>query len=445
MLRISSKKLNSNMKNNQSQKNTSNEWRLVPVGDVFTFVKSYAFSRDNLDNGIISSNQIGNIHYGDIHSSFTSENIDLSKVVIPIIKDSEFSPKEEELLKDGDLIMADASEDYEGVGVTVSIHGIGKNKVVGGLHTFVLRDEKGVTSEYYRQYIFLNKKIRNKLQKVANGVSVYSVSKTTLSKIELPLPSIAEQIRIVTVLETWDKSIEKLSQKIQVKKQVKKGLMQDLLTGKKRFSTFSEKWKSIEIGNLCDIKRGGSPRPIQDYMTEDADGLNWLKIGDVPKGSRYIFKTSGRIKKEGLNKTTVVSDGDFILSNSMSFGRPYIMKTKACIHDGWLALKDISESINKDFLYYLLSSEMVQAKFRSISAGSGVLNLKKETVAEVVLRLPPLLEQNKIAQLLTATDDEIDKLEVKLSTVEFQKKYLLNNLITGTIRTPETLSVKITS
>ncbi|MEI7689045.1 MAG: restriction endonuclease subunit S [Candidatus Nomurabacteria bacterium] len=432
------------MKTNRPQKNNSGTWQTIPVGDVFTFVKSYAFSRDNLSNGILSSDKIGNIHYGDIHATFTSENIDLSKVQIPIVKDVAFSPKKEDLLKDGDLIMADASEDYDGIGVTISVHGIGKNKVVGGLHTFVLRDEKGLTTEYYRQYIFLNKEIRNKLQKVANGVSVYGISKTALAKMELPLPSLSEQNRIVSVLETWDKSIENLEEKIEIKKHIKKALVSDLLTGKKRLGGFSDKWETVELGNICEIKRGGSPRPIQNYITEEKDGLNWLRIGDVPIGDRYIYKTSEKIRKEGLNKTTLVKEGDFILSNSMSFGRPYIMKTEACIHDGWLALMNVSASINKDFLYYLLSSPKTQSVFRSISAGSGVLNLKKETVSEVVIKIPKLKEQVLIANILTTTDNEIDSLEKKLSILKEQKRYILCNLITGKIRTPETLSTKLT-
>ena len=175
------------MKTNQLQKNISNKWQLIPASDVFEFVKTYSFSRDNLTTEILSSDRVGCIHYGDIHSTYIGTTVDISKTKIPCINNKGFSPKKEELLKDGDLVMADASEDYEGVGVTVSIHGIGKNKVVGGLHTFVLRDNKNKTTEYYRQYIFRNKEIRNKLQKVANGVSVYGISKTALSKIALVL------------------------------------------------------------------------------------------------------------------------------------------------------------------------------------------------------------------------------------------------------------------
>lgn len=292
------------------------------------------------------------------------------------------------------------------------------------------------------QYLFhwFNSK-KEFIERLGSGSTVSGIQQNELKKIKFNLPSLPEQSRIIGVLNTWDRAIEKLKRKIEVKKEIKKGLMQELLTGKKRFSGFGDKWKQIEIGNFCEIKRGGSPRPIQHYMTEDGDGLNWLKIGDVPKGSRYIFRTTGKIRKEGLNRTTVVNEGDFILSNSMSYGRPYIMKLSACIHDGWLALKNISSEVNKDFLYYLLSSELIQAKFRSISAGSGVLNLKKESVAEVVIQIPSLQEQNQIAKLLTASDDEIDGLEHKLSILINQKKYLLNNLVTGTIRTPESLSI----
>jgi type I restriction enzyme S subunit len=237
------------MKTNQT-KNIQKDWKQLPVGEVFTFVKSYAYSRDNLTNGLISKDAIGNIHYGDIHSTYNSPNIDVSKIEIPLIKDRDFNPDKNTLLKDGDLVMSDASEDYEGIGVTVSIHGIGNKKVVGGLHTFVLRDEKGLTNEYYRQYIFRNPEIRNTMQKIANGVSVYGISKTTVSKIKLPLPPLSEQNRIVSVLETWDKTIEKLSKKIEVKKQVKKGLMQDLLTGKKRVAGFTEKWNVSKLGEF---------------------------------------------------------------------------------------------------------------------------------------------------------------------------------------------------
>lgn len=186
-------------------------------------------------------------------------------------------------------------------------------------------------------------------------------------------------------------------------------------------------WQTKKIGGIATVKRGGSPRPIQDYLVaNDAEGYNWLKIGDVPAGSRYIYKTSAKIKSEGLNKTTLVRKGDFILSNSMSFGRPYIMMTDACIHDGWLTLQEIDESIDKNFLYYLLISEQMQNKFKNHSAGSGVQNLKKETVQDIDFSAPEKPEQERIVAVLQVWDEYIEKLEQKIALEEQTKSSLMS-------------------
>ena len=97
-------------------------------------------------------------------------------------------------------------------------------------------------------------------------------------------------------------------------------------------------WEMIELGELLDITRGGSPRPIKDFIT-DGEGVNWINIGDASKSSKFIYKTKEKITHEGVKKSRFVQEGDFILSNSMSYGRPYIMATTGCIHDGWLLLK----------------------------------------------------------------------------------------------------------
>src|SRR3990167_2376017 len=105
-------------------------------------------------------------------------------------------------------------------------------------------------------------------------------------------------------------------------------------------------WQTKRLEEVCEIARGGSPRPIESYFTDSPDGINWIKIGDAKEGEKYIYSTEQKIKPEGLSKTRLVKEGDFILSNSMSFGRPYIMKTKGCIHDGWLVLHDKDKKTN---------------------------------------------------------------------------------------------------
>lgn len=280
---------------------------------------------------------------------------------------------------------------------------------------------------------------REYIKRIGSGSTVSGISQNDLRNLRFLLPPLSEQNHIVTVLDVWNKTIEKLSRKIELKKKIKRGLMQKLLTGEVRLNSRYDERKITYIGKICEVRRGGSPRPIQNYLTKEENGLNWLRIGDVNIDSKYIYNTKEKIKLEGLHKTALVNDGDFILSNSMSFGRPYIMRTNACIHDGWLTLKNINSNVDKDYLYYLLSSNGLQNKFKSLSAGSGVQNLKKETVSAIKIKLPPPREQKIIANILIASDNEIVALEKKLSLLKEQRKYLLNNLVTGKIRTPEDL------
>ena len=101
----------------------------------------------------------------------------------------------------------------------------------------------------------------------------------------------------------------------------------------------NDKWDYKTIGDVCIVERGGSPRPIDDYITDDINGINWIKIGDTDD-SMFITKTAQKIRPEGMKKSRFVQPGDFLLSNSMSFGRPYILKIDGCIHDGWLVLRE---------------------------------------------------------------------------------------------------------
>ena len=157
-----------------------------------------------------------------------------------------------------------------------------------------------------------------------------------------------------------------------------------------------------------DIARGCSPRPINDYLTTDKNGINWIKIGDTEKGSKYINSTKEKIKQSGLIKSRYVQKGDFILTNSMSFGRPYILNINGCIHDGWLVLKNKSSLYNKDFLYYLLSSTYAYYQFLGKVSGAVVKNLNSDKVALSIFPLPTLSEQSNIAKKIEYIFDSID-------------------------------------
>lgn len=169
-------------------------------------------------------------------------------------------------------------------------------------------------------------------------------------------------------------------------------------------------WEWKDLGSILQIERGGSPRPIDKYITNDENGYNWIKISDATASNKYILKTKEKIKKEGLYKTKLVVEGDFILSNSMSFGRPYIMRTSGCIHDGWLLLRKKNESnLDTEFLYYVLSSQLIFNQFNIKASGTTVRNLNAELVRNVSIPLPPLSEQKKIVALVEETFEKIDR------------------------------------
>lgn len=159
-------------------------------------------------------------------------------------------------------------------------------------------------------------------------------------------------------------------------------------------------WDWVRLGSIAGIERGGSPRPIEAFLTESLDGLNWIKIGDTEKGGKYITSARERIRPEGLSKTRKVYPGDFLLTNSMSFGRPYITQIEGCIHDGWLRISPPS-SLNKDYLYLLLSSPFMRAFFVATAAGGVVQNLNADKVRGVPIPLPPLAEQTRIVTRVT--------------------------------------------
>ena len=159
-----------------------------------------------------------------------------------------------------------------------------------------------------------------------------------------------------------------------------------------------ESWEWVRLGSVLEIARGGSPRPIQQYLTTEPDGINWIKIGDTDKGGKYIYKTKEKIRPEGVTKSRMVHSGDFLLTNSMSFGRPYILKTDGCIHDGWLVLSNRFDCYSVDFLYYILSSPFAYYQFCDSVSGAVVKNLNSDKVSNALFPLPPLNEQRRIVQ-----------------------------------------------
>lgn len=195
-----------------------------------------------------------------------------------------------------------------------------------------------------------------------------------------------------------------------------------------RFKGFSDAWEQRKFGETVQIERGGSPRPIDDFITTAPDGLNWVKIGDAPEQGNYITKTAEKIKPSGLSKTREVHPNDLILSNSMSFGKPYIMAINGCIHDGWLLIRDNQERFDLKFLCHLLGTAQMLSQYKSMAAGSTVNNLNKELVGNTTITFPTKQEQQKIGKSFELLDNLITLHQRKYDKLVAVKKSLLEKM-----------------
>lgn len=195
-----------------------------------------------------------------------------------------------------------------------------------------------------------------------------------------------------------------------------------------RFREFNEQLVYTSFGHVMKLYRGSSPRPIINYVTTDKSGLNWIKIGDMPSTGNRVFFCKERINKEGSKKSRAVYKGDIILSNSMSFGKPYILEIDGFIHDGWFVIRDYQNYIDKTYLCQLLSSDVVQKQYKSTAAGGVVKNISSDLVNSVKFHLPSIMEQRKIARFLELIDQKIEVQIKIIDTLSSQKKQIRNLL-----------------
>ena len=394
------------------------DWEVKRLGEIGDFSKGNGVPKDK-----IIKDEHGHpcLTYGDLYTKYDFVIKDIKSFI-----DDDVASESKEI-HIGDICFAGSGETPEDIGKCAAY--LENYPAYAGGDIVILSPNNNINS-LWLSYL-LNSDIGGKQRyKFAQGFSIVHIYPDNLKQIQIPVPPLPEQQRIVSVLSLWDTAISKQIALIEQLTLRKRGLMQQLLTGKKRLKGFEGEWKEVRLGDVASINRGGSPRPIEDYIT-DGDGYNWIKIGDVGVDAKYITRTEEKIIKEGLSKTRFVKSGDFILSNSMSFGRPYILKIDGCIHDGWLVIQKYSQTFNIDFLYYILGYDTTLAQYKSMAAGSGVLNLNKEIVKEVQLRIPSIDEQIVIASILVNADKEIEIHKQKLVAMQEEKKGLMQVLLTG--------------
>lgn len=408
------------MKTNQSQKNIPSDWQLTKLANIGVFSKGAGISKEEL-----SEDGHNAIRYGEL---YTKHDVKINEIysfisdkIIPLTKK----------IKYGDILFAGSGETIDEIGKSATY--LLKEDCYAGGDTIIFSPKNA--NSLFLSYFLNFGEGRKRLRELGQGQSVVHIYKSDIEELELYLPSVPEQNRIVSVLETWDKAIENLIKKIEIKKQIKKGLMQDLLTGKKRLSGFKDKWEISSLENIVTILKNGVPKfdGLKKYYSTSAV-LNNDKIDLVSYENRQsradMYPAINDIaiaKMKGTNRCFITNE-DFLGS---------IFSTGFCF---LRAKKDI----NYSFVYYLVSSDKFQY-FKDLYSASGIMGgIGNKELLSIEIKTPKdINEQNAIAEILTTADKEITELERKLGIIKDQKKYLLNNLITGAIRTPENLLEKV--
>ncbi|MDO7242210.1 restriction endonuclease subunit S [Acinetobacter baumannii] len=200
------------------------EWKKVKFSDKFKFHQTNSYSRALLSE----QGEIMNIHYGDIHTKF-STLFDISKEVVPFLSSEVNTNKfaEDQFLQVGDLVIADASEDYKDIGKALEIIHLNNQKVVAGLHTYIARPVQPFALGFCG-YLMQTFEVREQIKKLATGISVLGISKTNIGKVEIKVPCLEEQTKIANFLSAIDQKIEVVAQQIEQAKQWKKGLLQQM-------------------------------------------------------------------------------------------------------------------------------------------------------------------------------------------------------------------------
>lgn len=416
-----------------------NSWANEKMSKLYSFKVTNSFSRENLNYEVGS---VKNIHYGDIHTKFQTL-FDITKESVPFINPDISIDRiaEENYCQEGDLILADASEDLTDVGKSIEVVNLSNEKVLSGLHTILARPTTEKLSIGFAGYLFKSNRVRTQIQKESQGSKVLSISTTRLSNISLVIPSTEEQQKIATFLTAVDSKLQSLKKKKSLLEDYKKGVMQKLFSQELRFKpALSEvegdengkdfpEWEVKKFSKYIKLYRGSSPRPINLFTTKESNGINWIKIGDTKNCENYLIEyVEEKITREGSKKSREVFKGELILANSMSFGKTYLLNIDGCIYDGWFVLREFEAFYNRDFLHQLLNSDFLQKQYKTLSTGGVVQNISSEIVYNTILLKPSLPEQTQIANFLSSIDEKINHCQKQIEKTEAWKKGLLQKM-----------------
>lgn len=407
------------------------DWGLKSFEEVFDFYSTATNSRADLsDDG-----EAYYIHYGDIHMRFHSHlNLATQKPSKIDLKKCNNAT----LIKNCDWIMADASEDYDGVGKSIEVLGVAENeKVVSGLHTFLMRERRPTFVQGFKGHLGNSIYLKMQYLRVMTGMKVFGVSKTALRNLLLPIPNEQEQEAIAEALSDADGLIEALSELIAKKRQIKQGAMQDLLTGKKRLAGFEGEWKNESLGELINSCSSGAT-PYRGNKEFYEGEINWITSGEL--NYKYIFNTLECITEDAVRKTNlkIHPANTFLIAitgleaegtrGSCGFAGVPSATNQSCM----AIFTNTKLKTRYLYHYYVLNGNDFAYEFCQ--------GTKQQSYTAKIIKLLPIYypceveEQQSIVDILDDMDAEISTLETKLEKAKQIKQGMMQDLLSGKVR-----------
>ena len=388
-------------------KEFSGEWEEKKFDEVFSFLQNNTFSRDCLTN---EKQDVQNIHYGDILVKYN----DILEIddKIPYIKKENSLEKfnSESYLKTGDIVIADTAEDFT-VGKTIEIYNPEQKKVLSGLHTFSCKTNFDFALGYLGQYLN-TEKYHSQLIPLITGIKVSSISKNSIKGTKISFPIIKEQQKIADFLSSVDKKISITEEKLDLFKDYKKGIMQKIFNQELRFKDSKgndyPKWEEKRLGELCDI------------CTGKKDTQNKIENG------RYPFFVRSQIV-ERIDSYSY--DGEAILTAGDGVGAGKVfhyINGKFDYHQRVYKLSDFKNCLGR-FIFEKFRKDFIK-EVRKYNAKTSVDSIRMEMITNMLISLPCLEEQQKIADFLSSIDNKIDNLATELEDLKEFKKGLLQQM-----------------
>lgn len=418
------------------------EWNTEQFREIFEIVKSHSFSRNKLTS-IETNQKIQNIHYGDIHSKFTNHHLDFETENVPYIIDAFLTEEHNQFLKDGDIVIADVSEDLIDIGKCIELKNVKNRKVIGGLHTIVARDKKNKIEKGFGAYIFKHPEVIKELRSIATGMSVYGISKGNLNKLFILLPPLPEQRKIAYILSTVQKAIEMQDKLIRHTTELKKALMQKLFTegtkGEKQKQTeiglVPESWEEIIIGDLGKCVTGTTPKTaVEEYWnSNDFDFIAPADIGNT----KYVYNSAKMMSNEGLKVSRILPKNSVLcVCIGSSIGKVGLTFKDQSATNQQINSIICKAEYNPIYTYYLLVQYAEHWRGHATFGPVPILNKGQFELIKIFVTKDKQ-EQSLIAESLQTFDSKIEFHGKKKQSLYNLFKTLLHELMTGERRVHE--------